>query len=190
MRTVEQMLRLKKSFPDLSADAFLLLVLIIHRMEGTKLADENGEKFIYLTGMNDPRILFGWCESKFERTKRELRENGLIRSRRGDRAGKPSLFYLGSELSKMTGQKRQVKSDRIVLSEVTGKSCQIRQDSSVRSDSTLSIEKDKSKRDKGKGIKKRDAAFADLDPDPDPDDGPFTKILKEMLAEEEANGEK
>jgi len=79
MRT-EAIFELRRELPDLNADAFLLLIFIMFRTEGSKFEDDNGTKYILLSGNNDPAVALGWSQHKVKRMKRELREANLITS--------------------------------------------------------------------------------------------------------------
>lgn len=79
MRT-EAIFELRRELPDLNADAFLLLIFIMFRAEGSKFEDDNGTKYVLLSGNNDPAVALGWSQHKVKRMKRELREANLITS--------------------------------------------------------------------------------------------------------------
>ena len=77
MRT-EAIFELRRELPDLNADAFLLLVFIMFRTEGSKFADDDGSKYVLLSGNNDPAAALGWSQHKVKRMRKLLKDENLI----------------------------------------------------------------------------------------------------------------
>lgn len=93
MLKTDKLLGMRRDFPEISEAAYLLYCLIVRRYEGTKLTNGKGEKFITLSGSNDPRKFFGWTEGKYKRTKKELVDVKLIKIvQKGN--GRPGEVYL------------------------------------------------------------------------------------------------
>lgn len=95
MRT-EAIFEVWKNLPHLSDAANRLLALIMFKIEGSRFTDEQGVKFIYLSGNNDPSELLGFSPDKTRRLKRELKESRLITTKRVGFA-KPERVYLTLE---------------------------------------------------------------------------------------------
>lgn len=93
MLKTDKLLSMRKDFPEISEAAYLLYCLIVRRYEGTKLTNGNGEKYITLSGSNDPKKFFGWTEGKYKRYKKELVDVKLIKIvQKGN--GRPAEVYL------------------------------------------------------------------------------------------------
>lgn len=95
MRT-EAIFEVWKNLPKLSDAANRLLALIMFKIDGSRFTDENGVKFIYLSGNNDPAELLGYSPDKTRRLKRELKKARLITTKRAG-FGKPERVYLHLE---------------------------------------------------------------------------------------------
>lgn len=96
MRT-DDLFRMRADFPMLSDSAYFLLVFILFRIEGSKCVDENGEKFIYLTGNNDPKSFLGYNEYKLRKAKKELYDLGIIK-RVVPGMGQNNRYYFNTDL--------------------------------------------------------------------------------------------
>ena len=93
MLKTDKLLSMRRDFPEISEAAYLLYCLIVRRYEGTKLANGKGEKYITLSGSNDPVRFFGWTEGRYKRYKKELVDVKLIKIvRKGN--GRPAEVYL------------------------------------------------------------------------------------------------
>ena len=77
MRT-EAIFELKRNLPDLSDGAMWLLAFIAFRIDGSRFVDDDGVKYITLTGNNEPCAALGITPSKMKRLKKELREAGIL----------------------------------------------------------------------------------------------------------------
>jgi len=96
MRT-EALFELKRELPEISDGAMWLLAFIYFRIDGSKFVDEVGNKYIFLTGNNDPAAVLGFTNAKVKRYKRELREaNLIVIIRKG--FGQPYRTYLNLPL--------------------------------------------------------------------------------------------
>lgn len=109
--TLEELFELRKKMPELSGNALILLALIEFRMQITTNKDKQG-KFIYLTGLNDPRQVLGFSKDQFDRAKRELKNANLlvIKKQGAGRAGKVYLTLEKYTSKKVKSQKCYSKS--------------------------------------------------------------------------------
>ena len=160
--TIQEMFEIKEKMPELSGDAFLLLIFIAWRTEGTTFKDRHG-RYIFMTGANNPVKAFNWYERKYTRLRYELKEHKLIDIVKQG-VGKPAKVYLTIEKyrsvrTNMSGQKCQDINDshnRIDLSVITGQKCPSKQDKNVR----RFIYKDDTERDRERDIERKKAAHA------------------------------
>lgn len=111
--TLEDLFRLRKRMPELSGDAILLIALIEFRMQITEHKDRTG-KFVYLTGMNDPKVVLGFNRSKFDRVKKELKDANLIVIKRQGN-GEPGKVYLTLEKYEQKPRNRSLTSEASLL---------------------------------------------------------------------------
>lgn len=153
-------IEMRQQIPELTGDEFLLFCLICYRTSITTLKADGGKgrKVIHLAGQNDPRVLWGWSNEKFNRAKRRLKELRLISVNRQGCGKTAEVYVTFSEYQKNRSVKsdtsRSVKNDTSDMSKVTHHECQKRHISSVKSDTSLPIEREYIKRiDKGEYIK-------------------------------------
>ena len=144
--TINDMFGLRSRTDFLSPDAFLLLVFIIYRLEGTKFEDEKG-KYILMSKENDPRHIFHWSNAKFSRLKAELKKHHLIEITRSNMA-KPGKVYTTHELSDLRTRELSKVITR-ELSDLRTASYQNREHAYIKSDNSLYIEREKKGNRKG-----------------------------------------
>ena len=94
MRT-EDIFVMRKDFPMLSTTAYFLFVFILFRLEGSRLVDDDGNKFITLTGKNDPTDCLGFTKGQYRKAKKELIDNNLIQSVRSG-FGQSNRIYVST----------------------------------------------------------------------------------------------
>lgn len=83
----------RSEYPELTDSEYMLFMLWLWRLEGSKLTDENG-KFIYPQGENDPVTKFGWTEDKSNRVRRGLIAKQKISFKREGWGGKYRVSIL------------------------------------------------------------------------------------------------
>lgn len=109
MRT-EALFELKRGLPNLSDGAMWLLAFIYFRIDGSKFVDDDGVKYITLTGNNDPAEALSMSNSKIKRLKKELRDAGILIYVRSGFA-QPYRTYLnlplGSNMSSLRNETSQ-----------------------------------------------------------------------------------
>ena len=175
MRT-EAIFELRRQLPDLNADAFLLLIFIMFRTEGSKFEDDNGTKYILLSGNNDPAVALGWSQHKVKRMKRELREANLINSS-WNGFGNPYRVYVTLSVGANLRQRKSATTQDTTDENPPSRKVQICTPVGCKSAPTASYIRKTKKKDQEERPRARTAS--------QPSRAPTTgEILQQMLEEE------